>query len=380
MFKRFQKVIGSLLLVGGVLWAIIRFLADIDFIITRAQDPGWLGKMLATVLALTSGETLLITAAMMVLGFILLYWGLSRKVPPTTEDGPPPQPLKRVPSPRAPARQEGQTEPISEPSRPVRSGPTYDEGPDISVWDAFQRIADPNKSVKFVHEIQDFRQKAFKGEIDLWGKESPSGVRKKLPRGYWEFYTINPDSLFRKGSHGATTVLAQTVRSVSDPKMIQLETVWHQVERHFFASPDAQISEGAADTTNKRQMVPLLDALRWIIDNSGWEPGHGPDSNLDLAAIEVRQAARDSEVTIRGRREIERHMPGGVFDQTWENIEPDYWRTHDIDVGGIMTGGYAHQETRVISPGDIRSKSMPHYAMLRIYKHEMEARWPVANT
>ena len=140
--------------------------------------------------------------------------------------------------------------------------------------------------------------------------------------------------------------------------------------------------EGAADTTNKRQMVPLLDALRWIIDNSGWELGHGPDSNLDLAAIEVRQAARDSEVTIRGRREMDRHMPGEAFDQTWENIEPDYWRTHEIDVGGIMTGGYAHQETQVIyqSLGDIVSESMPHYAMLRIYKHEMEARWPAVNT
>lgn len=140
--------------------------------------------------------------------------------------------------------------------------------------------------------------------------------------------------------------------------------------------------EGAADTTNKRQMVPLLDALRWIIDNSGWEPGHGPDPHLGLAAIEVRQAARDSEVTIRGRREIERHMPGEAFDQTWENIEHSYWDTHEIDVGGIMTGGCAHQETQVIyqSLGDIVSESMPHYAMLRIYKHEMEARWHVGNT
>lgn len=151
-------------------------------------------------------------------------------------------------------------------------------------------------------------------------------------------------------------------------------SIEYGVRQNYKAKP-----EGAADTTNKGQMVPVLDALRWIIDNSGWEPGHGPDSNLGLAAIEVRQAARDSEVTIRGRREIDRHMPGEAFDQTWENIEPDYWRTHEIDVGGIMTGGYAHQETQVIyqSLGDI--VSMPHYAMLRIYKHEMEARWPAAN-
>ncbi len=140
---------------------------------------------------------------------------------------------------------------------------------------------------------------------------------------------------------------------------------------HLTSAPDVESAQ--------RQMVPLLDAFRWIIGNAAWEPGHSPDSNLGLAAIEVRQAARDSEITIRGRREIDRHMPGETFDQTWENIEPDYWRTHDIDVGGIMTGGYAHQETRVISPGDLASESMPHYGMLRIYKHEMETRWPPAS-
>lgn len=128
--------------------------------------------------------------------------------------------------------------------------------------------------------------------------------------------------------------------------------------------------------------IRLSDALYWIIDNSDWGPGLGRDSFLDQAAIVLRQAARDEEITIRGRREVNRHGAGDRFDRTWENIEPSYWRTHEFEMTAVMCAEphYATIETAVISPGDITAESMPHYAMLRVRNDELERRWPAANT
>lgn len=125
----------------------------------------------------------------------------------------------------------------------------------------------------------------------------------------------------------------------------------------------------------------LSDALYWIIDNSVWVSEHGRDMFLSQAAIALRQAARDEEITVRGRREIDRHGPGDSFDRTWEDIEPGYWRTHEFELTAVMCAEphYATYETQVVSSGDITAASMPHYAMLRVWNDELERRWPVAN-
>lgn len=128
--------------------------------------------------------------------------------------------------------------------------------------------------------------------------------------------------------------------------------------------------------------VRLSDALYRIIDNSGWVSKFGRDSFLDQAENALRQAARDEEITIRGRREIDRYGAGDHFDQTWENIEPSYWRTHEFELAAIMCAEphYATCETAVVSPGDITAESMPHYAMLRVWDDELKKLWPAANT
>ena len=123
-------------------------------------------------------------------------------------------------------------------------------------------------------------------------------------------------------------------------------------------------------------MVRLEDALRWVIKVSDWEPGMSPDSHLGLAATEMRQAAKDQEIIIRGRREINRSMPGDNFDQTWDDIPANYWQTHEFELTNVVSGGWAQRETRVLSAGDLMSESMPHYAMLRLREDELKARWP----
>lgn len=137
-----------------------------------------------------------------------------------------------------------------------------------------------------------------------------------------------------------------------------------------------------AEGPHGRRDVRLSDALYWIIDNSGWVSDHGRDMFLSQAANALRQAARDEEITIRGRREFDRYGAGDSFDQTWEDIEPSYWRTHQFEMTAVMCAEahYATCETEVISPGDIAAESMHCYAMLRVWNDALERRWPAANT
>ena len=144
---------------------------------------------------------------------------------------------------------------------------------------------------------------------------------------------------------------------------------------------DRRIAELKSAATAPHE-VRLSDALYWIIDNSGWGPGLGRDSFLDQAEIALRQAARDEEITIRGRREISRLGAGDRFDQTWEDIEPSYWRTHKFEMTAVMCAEphYAACETAALLPMDIIAELMPHYAMLRVWNDELERLWPAANT
>ena len=194
----------------------------------------------------------------------------------------------------------------------------------------------------------------FNGKTTLYGNHPPSRKLEAVPNEEYGRCGFSDDqnALRRHGENRNLYENLQIKRSDLDRRIAELKSA-----------------------ATARHEVRLSDALYWITGNAAWEPGHSPDSHLALAAIEVRQAARDAEITIRGRREIDRDMPGETFDKTWEDIERSHWNTHEIDVGGVMIGGYAHRETSVISPGDLASESMPHYGMLRIYKHEMETRW-----
>ena len=127
--------------------------------------------------------------------------------------------------------------------------------------------------------------------------------------------------------------------------------------------------------------VRLRDALYWIIDNSDWGPGLGRDSFLDQAAVVLRQAAKDGEITIRGRRQIEGYHQDGEFDLTWDDIDQSYWRTHEFEMAAVMDAEphYA-TKTQTVSLGDMMAEALPHYAMLRVWNDELESRWPKAST
>ena len=131
-----------------------------------------------------------------------------------------------------------------------------------------------------------------------------------------------------------------------------------------------------------RRLMRLSDALYWIIDNSNWGPGLGRDSFLELAAITLRQAARDGEITIRGRRKFPGYEPDGQFDKTWDDIEQSYWRTHEFEMTVVMCAEphYATCETVVVPSADANAEILTHYGMLRVWNDELEKRWPVDNT
>lgn len=144
-------------------------------------------------------------------------------------------------------------------------------------------------------------------------------------------------------------------------------------------------AEGAVESTQTRalsQVLRMEDALNWIIESNGWKSKLGNGADLIQAALALRQAARDGEITVRGRREINRDGIFERFDQTWEDIDHDYWRTHELELTAVISdeAHYAIPETTAIAAGNLSAEMMPAYAMLRVKRDELEAKWPKGST
>ena len=77
--RRINSVIGYTFIVVYTVWMVVRFLGNVDFVVTRIKDPGWIGAMFATMLAPTPIQQILITALMLLVGFGFLYWARPRK-------------------------------------------------------------------------------------------------------------------------------------------------------------------------------------------------------------------------------------------------------------------------------------------------------------
>lgn len=141
-------------------------------------------------------------------------------------------------------------------------------------------------------------------------------------------------------------------------------------------------NKAAKTAATARHEVRLSDAFYWIINNSAWGLGLGTDSFLEQAANALRQAAKDGEITVRGRRELPGYEPDGQFDDTWNDIEQGYWQTHKFEMTAVMGAGphYATRETVAVSSSDANTEAMPHHAMLRVWNDKLEKRWPPVNT
>ena len=65
------------------------------------------------------------------------------------------------------------------------------------------------------------------------------------------------------------------------------------------------------------------------------------DDSMKSKRYRLVMAARRGEVTIRGRREINRDIPWEAYSVIWERIEPRYWENHFItlnqtrQIGGV---------------------------------------------
>ncbi len=233
----------------------------------------------------------------------------------------------------------------------------YEETRGTRVAAIAERISDDNVLAYYAYAL-------FNGTTTLYGNHPPSRKLEAIPneeRGRCGF-SNDLQALRRHGKNRNLYENLQIKRSDLNRRIAELKSA--ETERHAV-----------------RNAVRMSDALYWIIDNSGWVSEFGRDSFLDLAENVLRQAARDEEITIRGRREISRLGAGDRFDQTWEDIEPSYWRTHKFEMTAVMCAEphYAACETAAVSPMDITAELMRHYAMLRVWNDELERLWPAAN-
>lgn len=177
----------------------------------------------------------------------------------------------------------------------------------------------------------------------------------------------------------ATAAEAKQVRS-------DITTFASEICLHLAAVPVAGVSgvqifeRRAVDPHKHREMVRLADAIEWVIDNSGCGEAKNRNMRILPAAVALRQAAKDGDLTISGRREINRGMPFENFDHTWDDIPKDYWSTHHFKLEAVCLPG-AHEavpETEPVLQGNLADASKPTYAMLRVWRDELQKRWPKA--
>lgn len=231
----------------------------------------------------------------------------------------------------------------------------YEETRGTRVADIAERLSgDDNVLAYYAYAL-------FSGTTTLYGNHPPSRKLEAIPNE-------------ERGRCGISNDLQALRRHGKNRNLYEnLQIKRSDVER--------RISELKSAATARHE-ERLSDALYWIIDNSGWVSELGRDGYLDQAAIALRQAAKDGEITIRGRRELPGYEPDGQFDDTWDDIEQSYWQTHKFEMTAVMCAEphYATRETVVVSSGDVNAEAMPHYAMLRVWNDELERLWPAANT
>ncbi len=144
------------------------------------------------------------------------------------------------------------------------------------------------------------------------------------------------------------------------------------------AAANVHLASGTPQEGQRKQLIPLLDAFAWIAEISGWGEEGFSGAHSEAAALDLRQAALDGEIIIKGRKEINRAYPWERFSKVWEDIPSKYWATHQFDLTVILdeTATGQEPETEVEEVNNMSASTMPHYTSLRVQTGQLEARWP----
>ena len=144
------------------------------------------------------------------------------------------------------------------------------------------------------------------------------------------------------------------------------------------AAANVHLASGTPQEGQRKQLIPLLDAFAWIAENSGWGEEGFSGAHSEAAALDLRQAALDGEIIIKGRKEINKAYPWERFSKVWEDIPSKYWATHQFDLTVILdeTATGQEPETEVEEVNNMSASTMPHYTSLRVQTGQLEARWP----
>ncbi len=83
--QRQRSIFGGVVVLLGIAVAVIRWLGDLDFIIERTRDPGWMRDMLTLVADVSPSIVLMTTVALVGLGLFLIWLDLRRREPSLRE-------------------------------------------------------------------------------------------------------------------------------------------------------------------------------------------------------------------------------------------------------------------------------------------------------
>jgi hypothetical protein len=132
--------------------------------------------------------------------------------------------------------------------------------------------------------------------------------------------------------------------------------------------------------TRDVRLMPVAEALDAIVAHfkPSWGQGLHLGTDITMAANHFREAAADGKIVVRGRREINRHHPiGERFSRIWEDIAPDFWKSHELDLLVVLDKSPHWQacETQV-EGSHSHHATPPGYAGLRVSQQAIKDIWP----
>ena len=321
MWNTAKNTVGSIAFFVALLLQIVRFLGDLDFVIERANDPGWIGKVLTAITELTPGQTLLFTMMLVIGGFFLIW-------------------LKRAkPTPAPQIDQESQNGKAAVgPQSHTEGGPF----PDMTIRELFFHIEpsvlddDGSKPSACERVGRDILDQLSIGRVTAWGREMPEegsldemvfkGTSpQEIGKDYWAKTDFTYLFFTEIGQHVRHTYPphGSGLPSYSDLQFNRAEVlrIWPEGGATFEWS---ETQPRAKPSGRPRRDVWVLNALHfiafgsWKLQDGGLAPGQGLDLIRAMRALE--QAALDGDVPIWGKDPLGNKYVL-IEPAKWEHIE-----------------------------------------------------------
>jgi hypothetical protein len=161
-------------------------------------------------------------------------------------------------------------------------------------------------------------------------------------------------------------------KPIRKPRVAVRDYTKPNLARRTLHGPEAAPQQSSPDTLVAD--APIWKAIEYVGSKIG-----DAEQFYTQTRNEIRQAALDGKITIRGRHQIDTGEQKTVFSKVHSDIPPDYWKNSEINVLATHeqheTWDHIDPETaRAWGPDGVLAKKR--YAELRVNMNQIKSEWP----